>query len=71
LVKVLILILGGGGGLLYDGILMLTLRGLHERHAAKRGIWSPTQHLLWDRGKPRKNLIELAGRRTLQMRTDF
>jgi hypothetical protein len=24
------------------------------------GIWVPTQHLLWDQGKPRKTLIKLA-----------
>jgi hypothetical protein len=35
--------------------------GLHEKHAVQRGIWVPTQHLLWDQGKPRKTLIELAG----------
>jgi hypothetical protein len=34
---------------------------LHEKHAVQRGIWVPTQHLLWDQGKPRKTLIELAG----------
>jgi hypothetical protein len=50
---------------------MLTLGGLHERHAVQRGIWVPTQHLIWDRGKPRKTLIELAGRRTFRMRTEF
>jgi hypothetical protein len=30
-----------------------------------------TQHLLYDRGNPRKNLIDLAGRRTFRMQTDF
>jgi hypothetical protein len=50
---------------------MLTLGGLHERHAVQRGIWVRTQHLLQDRGKPRKTLIDLAGRRTFRMRTDF
>jgi hypothetical protein len=38
----------------------LIFGGLHEKHAVQRGIWVPTQHLLWDRGKPRKTLIELA-----------
>jgi hypothetical protein len=60
-----------GGGLLYGGILMLRSGGLHERHAVQRGICVSTQHLLQDRGKPRKTLIELAGRRTFRMRTDF
>jgi hypothetical protein len=49
---------------------MLILGGLHERHAVQRGIWVPTQHLLSDRGKPRKTLIELASRGTFQTRTD-
>jgi hypothetical protein len=42
----------------------LIFGGLHEKHAMQRGIWVPTQHLLWDQGKPRNTLIELAGRRT-------
>jgi hypothetical protein len=46
---------------------MLPLGGLHGKHAVQRGIWVPTQHLLWDQGKPRKSLIELAGRRTFRM----
>jgi hypothetical protein len=37
----------------------LIFGGLHEKHAVQRGIWVPTQHLLWDQGKPRKTLIEL------------
>jgi hypothetical protein len=28
------------------------------KHAVQRGILVPTQHLLWDQGKPRKTLIE-------------
>jgi hypothetical protein len=36
------------GKLLKCGILMLTLGGLHERHAVQRGIWVPTQNFLWD-----------------------
>jgi hypothetical protein len=28
-------------------------------HAVQCGIWVPTQHLLWDQGKPWKPLIEL------------
>jgi hypothetical protein len=38
----------------------LIFGGLHEKHAVQRGIWVPTQHLLWDQAKPRKTLIELA-----------
>jgi hypothetical protein len=34
--------------------LKLIFGGLHEKHAVQRGIWVPTQHLLWDQGKPRK-----------------
>jgi hypothetical protein len=51
--------------------LMLSLGGLHGKHVMQLGIWVPTQHLLWDQGKPRKTLIELAGSRTFQMQTDF
>jgi hypothetical protein len=40
---------------------------LERKHAAQRGIWVPAQHLLWDQGKPRKTLIELAGSRTFRM----
>jgi hypothetical protein len=46
------------------------LEELHRKHEVQRGIWVPTQHLLWDQGKPRKTLIELAGRRTFRMHTD-
>jgi hypothetical protein len=28
--------------------------GLHEKHAVQLGTWEPSQHLLKDRGKPRK-----------------
>jgi hypothetical protein len=52
-------------------LLVLPLPGLHEKHAVQRGIWVPTQHPLWDQGKPRKTLFELAGRRTFRMQTDF
>jgi hypothetical protein len=38
----------------------LIFGGLHEKHAVQRGIWVATQHSLWDQGKPRKTLIELA-----------
>jgi hypothetical protein len=40
--------------------LKLPLGGLHVKHTEQRGIWVPTQHLLWDQGKPQKTLIELA-----------
>jgi hypothetical protein len=50
---------------------MLPFAGLHVKHAVQRGIWVPTQHLLCGQGKPRKTLIELAGRRIFQMQTDF
>jgi hypothetical protein len=49
----------------------LIFGGLHEKHAVQREIWVPTQHSLWDQGKPRKTLIELAGRRTFRMQTDY
>jgi hypothetical protein len=39
------------------------------KHVVQRGIWVPTQHLLWDQGKPRKILIELAGGRTFWMQS--
>jgi hypothetical protein len=44
---------------------MLLLEGLHGKHAVRLGIWVPSQHLLWDQGKPRKTLIELAGRKDI------
>jgi hypothetical protein len=50
---------------------MLLLRGLREKHEVQHGIWVPTQHLLWDQGKPQKTLIDLASRRTFQMQIDF
>jgi hypothetical protein len=30
---------------------------LYEKRAVQRGIWVPTQHSLWDQGKPRQTLI--------------
>jgi hypothetical protein len=38
-------------------------------HAVQRGIWVPTQYLLYDRENPRKILFELAERRTYRMQT--
>jgi hypothetical protein len=32
--------------------LTLQLRGLHVNHVVQRAIWVPTQHFLWDHGKP-------------------
>jgi hypothetical protein len=49
----------------------LIFGGLHENHAVQRGIWVPTQHLLWDQGKPRKTLIELATFRGVRVRVTF
>jgi hypothetical protein len=49
----------------------LIFGGLHEKHAVQRGIWVLAQHSLWDQGKPRETLIELAGRRTIRMQTDY
>jgi hypothetical protein len=31
---------------------MLPLGGLRVKHAVQLGIWVPTQHVLWDQGKP-------------------
>jgi hypothetical protein len=31
---------------------VLPLGGLRVKHAVQRGIWVPTQHVLWDQGKP-------------------
>jgi hypothetical protein len=41
------------------------------KHSVQRLIRLPTQHLLWDRGKPQRTLIELTGRRNFRMQTDF
>jgi hypothetical protein len=50
---------------------MLPLEELHVKNAVQRGIWVPTQHLIWDKGKPWKSLIELAYRWTFRMQNDF
>jgi hypothetical protein len=52
------------GGVHEVKFLLLPLGGLHVKYAVQRGIWVPTQHLVWDQGKPRKTFIELAGRGT-------
>jgi hypothetical protein len=56
-----------GRAILWRNFEKLIFGGLHEKHAVQRGIWVPTQHLLWDQGKARKTLIELAGRRTFRL----
>lgn len=38
---------------------MLLLGRMLVKHAVQRGIWVPSQHLLWYRRKPRKTLTEL------------
>jgi hypothetical protein len=43
---------GGVNGLRSAKILKLPLGGLHVKHTEQRGIWVPTQHLVWDQGKP-------------------
>jgi hypothetical protein len=60
-----------GRAVLWRNFEKLTFGGLHEKHTVRRGILVRTQNLLWDQGKPRKTLIELAGRRTFRMQTDF
>jgi hypothetical protein len=35
------------------------------------GTWEPSQRSLQDRGKPGKTCVEMAGRRTFRMRTDY
>jgi hypothetical protein len=37
----------------------LIFGGLHAKHAVQRGIWVPTQHSLWDQGKPKETLCVL------------
>jgi hypothetical protein len=49
-----------GRAILWRHFEKLIFGRLHEKHAVQRGIWVPTQHLLWDQGTPRKTLIELA-----------
>jgi hypothetical protein len=39
------------------------------KHAVQRGIWVPTQHLLWDRGKPRKTNT-LCGQNAVYINSD-
>jgi hypothetical protein len=42
--------------------------GLYEKHAV--ATWEPSQHLLKDR-ETKKTCVEMAGRRTFRMHTDF
>jgi hypothetical protein len=46
-------------------------RGLYVKHAVQRGIWVPTQHLLWDQEKPWKTLTELVGPRIFWIQSYF
>jgi hypothetical protein len=39
--------------------LVLSVGGLQEKQAVQRGIWLPTQYLLWDQEKPRKTDVEV------------
>jgi hypothetical protein len=48
---------------------MLPLERLHLKLQVQFRVWVPIQNLLDDRGKPRKNFSELAGRRTLWIQT--
>jgi hypothetical protein len=44
--------------------------GLHEKHVvATWNLGGPSQHLLIDKGKPRKTCVEMAGRRTFHVLT--
>jgi hypothetical protein len=52
-------------------MLLVLLEGLYVKHAVQRGIWVGTQHSLWNQGKPRKTLLEFAGRRNFRMQTDL
>jgi hypothetical protein len=60
-----------GRAILWRNFEKLIFGGLHEKRAVQRGICVPTQHSLWDQGKPGKTLTELAGRRTFRIQTDF
>jgi hypothetical protein len=58
-------------GTVHTHIFNITIgRAACETRSATRNL-GKTQHLLWDQGKPPKTLIELAGRRTFRMQTDF
>jgi hypothetical protein len=49
----------------------LIFGGLQEKHVVQRGIWVPTQHSLWDQGKPRKTLIELGESARTSLKTSL
>jgi hypothetical protein len=51
--------------------LMPPFGGPHVKRAVQRGLWVPTQHLLWGQGKPRKAFIGFADLRTFRMQTDL
>jgi hypothetical protein len=47
-------------------IFMSVLGGLHDRHAVRRGIWVPTQHLLQEPRKTAENLDRVVRSQDLQ-----
>jgi hypothetical protein len=66
--------LGGGGG--FSRERNLILRGLNREGCLRStqlqlGTWKPFQHLLEDRGKPRKPVSEVEGRVTFLLHNDF
>jgi hypothetical protein len=44
-------------GLHYGEISMLTLRGLHVKHAVQSGIWAPTLHSSRSQDLPNSNCL--------------
>jgi hypothetical protein len=58
-------------GILRRNFYVTIAGGPHVKHAVQRGILVPTPHLFWGQGIPRKTLIELVGRRTFRMQTEF
>ena len=56
---------------LWAEIVRLVLAGLYDKHAAQSGCWVATQFFCIACGKRGKTLIQLAGRRTFRMQSDF
>jgi hypothetical protein len=50
---------------------VLVLGGLDGNHAVQCSIWVRAKHLLKDRDKLRKILIEFVGRRTFRMHSNL